>query len=77
MRPVVGHRLEVLAGVASLDLGVGRVGNEGVGARIFGLGGEVRELLVGDAQLVAQRAQPCADLPQPSLDLSPSHPPSV
>ena len=73
---VLGHRVGVPLGVTGLDAGVRRLGHQRPDAHVVGLVAQVGELLVGDAQLLAQRLQPAAHLTQLALDRPTPHMPA-
>ena len=54
---VAAHGVGVLLGLAVLLLGERRLGDEGPEPGVVGLVGEVRELLVGHPQLLAELAR--------------------
>jgi hypothetical protein len=65
---VAPHRFDVLAGLAQLPLGDRGLGNESPDARVVGLVGEVRELLVDDAELFVEVFEAAAHLDEAPLD---------
>jgi hypothetical protein len=65
---VAPHRFDVLAGLAQLPLGDRGLGHEGPDARVVGLVGEVRELLVDDAELFVEVLEAAAHLDEAPLD---------
>src|SRR3954453_12489910 len=68
VRAVPAHRVGVLLGLAVLLLGERCLGDQGPDAGVVGLVGEVRELLLGHAQLLAEVAQAVGHLGEATLD---------
>ena len=62
------HRIGVALRLVELDLGHRRLGDQRPDAVVVGLVGELGELLVDDAQLLAQGPQAGADPAEPTFD---------
>lgn len=73
VRPVLGHRLGVRAGVAVLERGHRRFRDHRSHSLVVGVLRQVCELFVDHPQLLAQRAQPDAELVQLAFDQSSTH----
>lgn len=68
LTPVAAHDLDVLAGLAQFPLGNRGLGDQGADARVVCLVGEMRELLVDDAELFVEVLETAAHLDEPPLD---------
>ena len=70
---VAAHGVGVLLGLAVLLLGQWRLGHQRPDAGVVGLVGEVRELLVGHPQLLAELPQAVGHLGEATLEQGPGH----
>ena len=64
---MAGHGGGMALGVTMLPIRTGGLGHQRADPRLVGLAGEVGQLLVGHAEILAETAEPPADLPESAL----------